>query len=420
MDCIETHLTTLLKNEEHFIKRITACPNNCSNINKDDFKFFKSITTYKECKSIRTFNIIKKLISLQGIRTIHPVWFFIHRKNFEKDGFIFEEDIINGIKELNLIPPENFHIPHQIQIKSTLNIYYSILKNNKINKCFIDEDSEFTQTYTEFKDIYKYLFFPIVERKSKRRHIDITYDFDDIIENVNIEINEPHHKPTADKKRETEFYFNTSNRIVQYYVNKDTFASIIDKILFRLTASILNKNKYSGLVFNAFINNIINNLIIAIFFSDLKENCINKKLTWKLFLEKCKLVDINIDASFIKIFNDEIKHIEDPVEKKQELNDLFYNYTGLNYNTLLTETGYDYYLMSINSTHSVDSLAIKKMYSRYRQEYERVMTMLLTNKEEEKSMLRNYTQVQINKLNKAMEEFKNVGKTVIKRIKGHK
>lgn len=406
MKTIETALKLLLTNEIRWFGRLTAFPTKCKKVNSHDFSFYKTLNNYDDCKSQRTYDVIKTLMMSQGIRSIHPAWFFIHRKRFEKDNFIFEEETFNDFDTLNLVIPKEVHIPHKIQIRETLSVYYSLLVNSKMIKCLIDKRSEFTNKYTEFKELNKYLYFPVVENKSERKYIDLTYDFDNIIESINIEINEPHHKANQDKKRETEIYYNSGNRIIQHYVEKDTITDLMQKVFFRLTYGIFNKNIYAGLVFNTFITGIINNLSIAIFFSDLKKNCLENKLTWELFLEKCKLVDIIISSNFISIIENELKHIKDPEERKEKLNRMFYNYTGLNNKTLLKETGYDFYLMSINSEQSVDSLDIKHMYSMYRQEYEKVMTVLLTNKNEENDMIKSYSKSIIDKLNNFIKSLK--------------
>jgi hypothetical protein len=62
--------------------------------------------------------------------------------------------------------------------------------------------------------------------------------------------------------------------------------------------------------------------------------------------------------------------------------------------------------MSINSEQSVDSLDIKHMYSMYRQEYEKVMTVLLTNKNEENDMIKSYSKSIIDKLNNFIKSLK--------------
>ena len=407
MNTIEKTLKLLLTSEMRWFGILTAFPSKCKNVNRQDFTFYKELNNYDDCKSGRSYNVIKSLLQSQGIRSIHPAWFFIHRKSFEKDNFIFEEDTFNDFDTLNLVIPKEFHIPHKIQITSTLNMYYTILLNLKINECLINPNSKFTKKYPEFKEISKYLYFPIVENKSDRKYIDLTYDFDNIIDNINIEINEPHHKIVNDNNRATEIYYNSGNRIIQHYINKDTIFDFMPKFFFRLTSGIFNRNIYAGLVFNAFITDIINNLSIAIFFSDLKKTCLENKLTWELFLEKCKLVDIIINSNFISIIENELKHIKDPEERKEKLNRMFYNYTGLNNKTLLKETGYDFYLMSINSENSVDSLDIKHMYSMYRQEYEKVMTVLLTNEREEKDMIKSYSKSIIDKLNGFIKSLKS-------------
>ena len=400
MDLIESTIVSLLKANPEWIKCITAFPQSTSHLTKDEFIFYKKQSTLKECKSEKTYKIIKKLLMSQGIRSVHPVWFFIHRENFENDNFIFEENIIDDFDTLDITIPDDVHIPNRIQIIATLKIYYSLLSHEKIDKCFIENNSPFTKKYTEFKDISQYLYFPEIEVKSNSKFIDLTYNFNGIIENINIEINEPHHNVSVDNSRANYIFFNSFNRIIQYYVNKDVktkdinesinkdLSNVLEEIFFKLTKGIFKKDVYAGLTFNAFIRNIIPNLFIAIFFSKLKKECNEQKLTWKIFRNYCKEVEINIDINFIKIINNELPDEQD--EKIIELNKRFYNYTEFSNDTLLTETGCDYYLMLLNKKQSKDSLLIKGMYSLYKQEYEKIMTQIMTDSTKEQDMLRTY------------------------------
>jgi hypothetical protein len=411
MDDIKNTLKTLINENCEWIKYLTLYPNSCNNLSCDELFFYKELKSYKDCKSSKSYNIFKKLLQSQGIRSVHPAWFFILKEHFEKDNFIFEEETIDSIDVLNFSVPDNFKMPHRIQIIGTLKIYYSLLTHSKIYESFIDERSKFVNKYIEFKDIYKYLFFPKIEEKIDTKFIDLSYNFNEIMNNIQVEINEPHHIETTDIKREQLIYFKTNNRIIQCYLSKDikkkkkniqtevvqinkcineVIPKVIDDILFRMTMSIYNKNKFAGLTFNAFIKDIINNLFLAVFFSELKKESTSKILTWKKFREYCKAVEIYIERNYIEIINNELS--DDETERGKDLKELFYNYTELNDKTLLTETGYDYYLMQLSKKQSCNSLSIKRMYSKYKQEYDKLMDDILTEKNEELEYTRKHAE----------------------------
>jgi len=101
------------------------------------------------------------------------------------------------------------------------------------------------------------------------------------------------------------------------------------------------------------------------------------------------MVNIIIENDFIKIINDDLS--EDETERKKELDELFYDYKGLNSKTLLTETGYDRYLMSLTKKQTQISGKIKNMYSRYKQEYDKLIDEIMNDNDEQENYVREYT-----------------------------
>ena len=307
---------------------------------------------------------------------------------------------------INFLIPDNFSMPHCIQIIGTLKIYYTLLTHPKINECFLTKRSKFSSSYPEFKELYKHFFFPEIEKNITNKFIDLSYEFNE--SSIEIEINEPEHSEITDIKRDQIIYFITNNRVIQCYMPKDirkkdkdteskinncineVLPKVIDDIFFKMTMSIYNKNRFAGLTFNAFIKDIIDNLVLAIFFSELKKESNKQKLPWKQFRKFCEIVRINIKRDYIKIINEELP--DDETEQVKIFDKLFYNYTKLNDNTLLTETGYDYYLMQLKKTQTKYSLIIKQMYSNYKQEYDKLMDTILTEKDKELEYLRKYTE----------------------------
>jgi hypothetical protein len=423
MDLIKTTLTKLVKENPEWIECLTKYPQNTKHLTPKQMTDYKSlnITNYN---SDDTYKIIKKLLSSRGIRSVHPAWFFIFKEHFENDNFIFEEDTNNNLCIINLSIPENFVMPHRIQIIGTLKIYYTFLTHPKIIECFLKKRSKFVSSYSEFKELYKYLFFPDIEKKVNKKFIDLSYEFDNNC--IEVEINEPEHDETTDLGREQLIYFKTNNRVVQCYLDKEVrqknkneqvsnilerinncinevLPNVIDSIFFRLIMIIFSKNEFAGLTFNAFLKEIISNLFLSIFFSELKKESLLKKLTWKKFRKYCKSVGIDIDRNFIKKILDELP--DDEEEQLDDLKELFYDYTELDENTLLTETGYDYYLMQLNKKQSCNSLQIKRMYSKYKQEYDKLMKDILTEKLVEIEYIRKHTESSEYILEKIKEKF---------------
>lgn len=426
MDTIKTSIKTLICEDSSWILRLIAYPQkNCDSLTTEQLNFFKKLKeTFDKKKnkdkayvdlicSEKMYEIIKILCSSKGIRSIHPAWFFILKEYFEQDNFIFKIDDTN----LNFFVPKDLTMPHRIQIIATLKIYYSLLKNTKIDKCFIEEDSEFILKYTEFKDIYKYLFFPIIEERNEMKFIDLSYDFNNIINSIKLEINEPHHDEDIDKMREQLIYFKTQNRIIHCYLSKDVkkkkknepiedivkrinncineiMPQVIKNYLFRLTFSIYNKNKeyeFAALTFNAFVRNIVANLSLALFFTTLKELSDTQELTWKLFRQICESVGIYISSNFIKLIDKATKNC-DKKDKETIYKNMFYSFKlnedTLNENTLLTENGFDYYLMKLTEEQCAQSVLINNMYSNYKIEYNKVMSAFLDEKNYENDMLK--------------------------------
>ena len=400
MDLITRTLTTLIKKEPEWINYLTKYPQNTKHLTQRQMTDYKSLdlTNYN---SRSTYEIIKKLLSSRGIRSVHPVWFFIFKEQFENDNFIFEEE-----DTLDITLPENFVMPHRIQIIGTLKIYYTLLTNSKLRECFIDKRSEFIKSYPEFKEFYKYLFFPEIEKKVHKKFIDLSYEFENNF--IEVEINEPEHDENDDIEREQLIYFKTNNRIIQCYLSKDVrqkdtkidiikkinksindiLPKVINNIFFRLTMVIFKTNKYAGLTFNAFVKDIINNLFLAIFFGELKKESQAEELTLEKFIKYCHFAGVNIDNNYVKIIINELP--DDKIERDEDLNDLFYNFTKLNGKTLLKETGYDYYLMQLKPEQTKYSLKIKKMYSKYKQEYDSLMEDIILEKDKELDYITNY------------------------------
>ena len=434
MDEIAGTLKLLIKSEPEWIKCITSFPTVSTKLTKDELDYYKALSTYKECKSKKTYQIIKKLIQSQ--RSVHPVWFFILKEYFENDKFIFEEDFIDENDVLNFIVPENFEMVHKIQIISTLKIYYTILTNPKIIKCFLDNKSPFITNYPEFKDVWKYLYFPQIEVREETNHvIDLSYTFIDIMECIHIEINEPHHNEKSDKTKKNKIFFITKNRLIDYYVNKkvrkkenknitslnelinDDIPNVVEDIFYKLIENVFDKNNYAGSTLNAFIKDIVDNLSLGLFYSDLKDTSIKKELSWNNFKTKCNLLGIEIDDNFLFVIPKQFKNYK-PEEKKKAFNELFYNYTELNTSVLLTEQGYHTYLTALEFKHTEEVYTIKRMYARYCIEYDKLMSLLLKNSKKEQKMLEEYilnknTSI-MTKFEKLQEEMKSFNKILKK------
>lgn len=61
--------------------------------------------------------------------------------------------------------------------------------------------------------------------------------------------------------------------------------------------------------------------------------------------------------------------------------------------------------MQLNKKQSCNSLCIKRMYSKYKQEYDKLMKEVLTEKEIEMEYLRKYTETTEYLLDKIKERF---------------
>jgi hypothetical protein len=441
MDTIRTTIKKLICEDSNWISRMTSYPKQASNINVDTFnKYYHDLkSTFEEIEDTEraysiitskdTYKIIKELLQTQGIRTVHPAWFFIHQEKFKEDKIIFEETIENEIDIIKVNLPKNTkqEIRNKIQKLETLNIYYALLTNPKIEKCFIDKRSLFIENYPEFSELWKYLFFPRVEMKQESTNcrIDLTYDFNNIIKDINIEINEPHHNKKKDTGRETEIFCRSGNRIIQYYINKSKGTGDISKLLqqiyFRITVGIFMKNMYAGLTYNAFIMNIIPNLSHALFFSNLKKLSKTLKLSWKTFVKMCQDIGIVIDKEFINIFITNSQYMKNEEKIKEKLNKHFYNLSSFELNkkllgskTLLTESGYDYYLIRLPD--SEESEEIKDIYSNYRQAYDEVMTVLLQDRDIEIEMYNSQLERERQEMTELIEElnkYRQIGANLV-------
>lgn len=108
MDTITTNIRNLICDDSKWISRMTSYPKqlNNDNVKKEDYqKYFSELKdtfdkiknpnkAYKQIiSSNNNYNIIKILLSTQGIRSVHPAWFFIHAKKFEEDGLILKPTI---------------------------------------------------------------------------------------------------------------------------------------------------------------------------------------------------------------------------------------------------------------------------------------------------------------------------------------
>lgn len=403
MNTIREAIKDLLEQEPQWISRLTEYPQEqCVNLTQEQKNYFKEINTFKSCDSDESYEIVKKLFISRGIRSVNPVWYFIHYKRFKKDNIIIKPNHNNEIQ----VKIPNIEVNHFIQKVGTLQIYYSLLTNEKICESFIDKDSEFTKKYKEFNELWKYLYIPRVEVScGNGKYIDMSYDCSNIIDNINIEINEKHHNKVNDRKRESGIWYWSKNRIVNYYVMTDTLHTVIDNIFFRVSKGIYQVNKYAGLAFNAYVKNIIENLSTSVFFSELKRECLEKTLTWSKFREYCSMSNINFNNTFIKIIEDDLSDYEE--ERTIELKEYFHDFTALNTKARLTETGCDRYLMALTKKHTNISGKIKNMYSRYKQEYETLMDEVLTDNNEEELLLREYVESDEYILSMVKKKFSN-------------
>lgn len=441
MNTIAPIIKILICQNSFWLSRMTSYPKQSSKIDTKLFnryyhnlqKTFDNIQdknkAYSVITSDKTYSIIKVLLMTQGIRTIHPAWFFIHQDKFKNDKIIFEEVIENEIDQIKVQLPQNTkeEIRNKIQKLETLNIYFALLKNPKIIKCIIDKRSEFLAEYPEFKDFWKYLFFPRIEMKQEgtKCSIDLTYDFDNIIKDCNIEINEPHHKKENDTKRETKIYCRTNNRIINYYIDKETGNGDLKKLLqetfFRMTVGIFMKNMYAGLTFNAFIQDIIPNLSHSLFFSNLKKMSKELKLSWKEFVKMCEEIGITIEKDYINIFIKNTQYMKNDEQIKEKLIKHFYNLPSFELDkklfsnkTLLTESGYDYYLIRLPD--SEESEEIKDIYSNYRQAYDDMMITLLSDRDIEIEMYENQLVQEREEMTELIEElnkYKQIGANLV-------
>lgn len=421
MDSISTNIRTLICDDSKWISRMTSYPKqlNNDNIKKEDYqKYFSKLKdTFDEVKnpsraykqiinSENTYNIIKILLETQGIRAVHPVWFFIHEKKLKDDGLILNPSIKddNHIITIDYQKNAKIKICNKFQKLETLNIYYTILKNDKIRQCFIDPESAFILKFKDEKELdkitelKKYFYFPSIEENDERFNcfIDISYKFDNIIDNINIEINEPGHNKQKDFNRAGKIFYTTGNRIIQYYVNEEEliehnklFHQVIPEFFFLLTKGIFIKNKYAGLVFNAFIKDIISNLFIAIFCSELKKESTGKNLTFKRFVELCNQVKILITLDYIKIIEDKLSTRKSVRDK--ELNEIFYDFKGLNENALLKDEGSHYYLMKLEKEHTPLAFSIAIMYAKYVNEHDKLFEQIMNDNSIEKQLSNAYT-----------------------------
>lgn len=389
MNTIREAIKDLLEQEPQWISRLTEYPQEqCVNLTPEQKDFFKEINTYELCDTVESYEIVKILFVSRGIRSVNPVWYFIHYERFKKDKIIIKTDH-NNVIQVKIL--HNIEVNHFIQKVGTLQLYYALLTNEKIGESLIDNDSEFTKRYKEFNELWKYLYIPRVEVScGNGKYIDMSYDCNNIIDNINIEINEKHHKKVNDRKRESGIWYWSKNRIVNYYVMDNSIDFVIDNIFFRLTKGIYKVNKYAGLAFNAYVKNIIENLSTSVFFSELKRECLAKTLTWSKFREYCSMVNIIFDNTYIKIIEDDLS--DDEEERTKELNEYFHNFKGLNSKAILTETGCDRYLMALKKKHTSISGKIKNMYSRYKQEYEKLMDEVLTDNDDQELLLREYVE----------------------------
>lgn len=433
MDDIKTKIETLICEDSHWISRMTAYPQKgCDKLATEQLEQFKNLKgTFDKQKnkdkayneiicSKEMYDIIKILFQSQGIRAVHPAWFCIFKEQFKNDKIIFEEDIDeNDIDIIRVTLPENTKFCHSKQKLWTLNIYYALLKNLKVEECFIDKRSKFIEKYSDFKEIYKYFFFPEIEVKENSCYIDLRYNFNDIIKSIDIEINEEHHKVHIDKQRETKLYFKSNCRITHFYIKYEDLKVVLDRIFNRLTVGIYKINNYAALTFDAFICDIIPNLRLALFFSDLDFLSYTKKLTWKVFREMCKLVGITIPNNFITEIDKETKNLN-PKIKETIYKNMFYT-NKLSNSTCLKENGYDYFLMKLTEEHSDDSVLIKNMYSNYKIQYKVVMSMLLDDNKEEKQMLRTQNNIQNeslkSKLNETTTQLQHLQKMLMSMVK---
>lgn len=429
MDYIKDTLKSLIKENPEWINELTAYPYESTKLTTDEQEHYKGLTSYKECKTEKTYKIIKKLIQTQ--RSIHPAWFFILSEYFENDNFLFEEEIINNINIINFFVLNDFKMIHSIQIITTLKMYYSLIRNSKISECFLKKRSEFTKKYTEFKTVWKNLFFPSIEMRDPQKFaIDLSYKFNNT--NIHIEINEPHHKKDIDKERENTILFITGKRIVHFYISKneldkdkDTIdiitrinncinkdlSTVIDSIFYRMTETIYNSNEYAGLVFYTFSQDLIDNLSTAILFNELKVLSNNRKLTWNLFCEKCSNINIILTNDDLNKIKTKLQTINNKDKLKNKLDEMFYNCKTLNEiceNSLLRETGFDYILMRLEPENTNMCLDITIIYAKYKQAHDKIMTQLFKQAKEDQTIIKTQSEKQYNSLFNKFNELKKM------------
>ena len=344
---------------------------------------------------IKVFHKIYELLQIKTkTRCIHPVWFFIFIDDFKKIGVKYKIDC-NNIVQIYL--PPNLHVPHKKQILETVRIYSSIFFSDIIMDHFADKTSLLITQFPFTKDFFKSFLFPYIEKETRtntRLYKDLSYEFNGI-GTINIELNEEHHKVNADKRRAREIYYFYKEHIIQhYYDSNDSSHNLLKVILQSLTRLLFKKDKNLALAFHVVNQGIINDIKSAIIFYNLKDFANNKTLTWYRFKEICNQLKIVITDDFLNELKDEIN-----------IEEYFYNilqFDEINDETLLTITGCDCLLMSIRNKHSKYSSDIKIIYSKYKNEYDKLIISINTELSEGEEMVRNYKQeeFEINSLTK--------------------
>lgn len=331
----------------------------------DEDKYFKRLTHYPSTLKIDLKNkkssFINILQCLKKNRCIHPALFFIFQTEFHSIGI---ELHITETGKLEIINKSNIKIKHSKQIFETLRIYYSMITNDFINELFVRQDSQFIEKFSEFKNLYKGLYVPCIEKGVKDKtnfYIDLTFDFNMLITNIFVEINESYHNPEFDFLRKAQIYKKTGNIIILHYLESLTPArpeQVVEQIINQLICKIFAKDKNAGLIFYIVSKGIINNINYAIILNDFENYAKNNELTWKYFNENCNKIGINMTLDFIKKLSESI-----------DLTQIFKNCNqikAITNKSIMTPESYDTIFMRLTKKETQRPTDINNIYRRYR------------------------------------------------------
>lgn len=325
MNCIRNKIKKLICEDTNFIENLTSYQLPLNEIDENYYKKYfinlketfekeeNKITSFDTIiSSIHTYKIIKNILDTYGLSYIHPAWIFIHQDffNIKKNNDTIE---INGITT------------------NIVNIYYTLITNSAIKKCFINKNSPFLVAFPEFKELYKYLFFPRIEeiKINSQNNLYLIYNFNYIMNDLTFEINKIKNTDIEENQiRIGKFYYEHYSIIVMCYENED-FSILLPQILFRLMYNIYITNEDAVFVFND-INTELK-LNISLISYELKNDIDNNTLTLKKFVKYCKLVNIDIPDNYIETIKNSVF--------EEQIKMYFYNYKELNEDTILTYVG---------------------------------------------------------------------------------